>query len=67
MKKRQSARVISDFMRGVVNTLRVMGASMLYRHPYRTSAEGFRADWRKIGDDIESVFGRIMEEGHGRR
>ena len=52
-------QVILDFLRGFLNTVRINCASMLYRHPYRTSAEGLRADWISIGRDIESVMGKL--------
>jgi len=52
-------KVMRDFTGGALLVLKIIGASMLYRHPYRTSAEGLRADWLHIGKDIESVMGRL--------
>lgn len=40
---------------------------MLYRYPYRTSAEGLRSDWGKIAQDIESVIGRLEAEANHER
>jgi hypothetical protein len=37
---------------------------MLYRYPYRTSAEGLKSDWHKIGGDIDSVMGKLVAEAH---
>ena len=54
--------VMSNFFRGMFNTVKVAGASMLYRHPYRISAEGLRADWANIGKDIDSVFGKLEKD-----
>ena len=52
-------QVIGDFIRGVLTTVKVTGASLLYRHPFRTSSEGLRSDWGNIGKDIDSVIGKI--------
>ena len=55
-------QVIRDFIRGLLNTIKVTSISMLYRYPYRTSAEGLRSDWSSIGKDIDSVIGKLMSE-----
>jgi hypothetical protein len=52
-------QILVDFARGAFNTLKVTSVSMLYRHPYRTSAEGLRSDWSNIGKDIDSVIGKL--------
>ena len=52
-----------NFFRGIFGTVKVTGASMLYRHPYRISAEGLRSDWGSIGKDIESVLGKLEKDG----
>ena len=52
-------KIMADFIRGALTSVKVLGASMLYRHPYRTSAEGLRSDWVSIGKDIDSVIGRL--------
>ena len=51
--------VIHNFFRGFISSVKISGASMLYRHPYRTSAEGLRSDWTSIGKDIDSVIGKL--------
>lgn len=56
--------VIRNFSVGMVSVLRITGAPLLYRYPYRTSAEGLRADWSSIGKDIHSVIGKLETEAH---
>ncbi|MDE3060452.1 MAG: hypothetical protein KGJ06_05525 [Pseudomonadota bacterium] len=51
--------VVRDFITGLLSVLKLVGAPLLYRYPYRTSAEGLRSDWGHIGRDIESVIGRL--------
>jgi len=58
--------VMKDFAVGLVSVLKITGAPMLYRYPYRISAEGLRSDWNAIAQDIESVMGRLAEAGHER-
>lgn len=57
-------QVMSDFTRGVLSVVKVTVVSMLYRYPYRTSAEGLRSDWGNIGKDIDSVIGRLEAAAH---
>lgn len=46
--------------------LKTVGAPLLYRYPYRNSAEGLRSDWQKIAGDISSVMESIRhEQDHG--
>jgi hypothetical protein len=60
--------IIGAFVQGLFSVLQVTSAPMLYRYPYRTSAEGLRADWNSIGQDIENVIGKLEEETqHGSR
>ena len=60
-------KVMPNFVTGLMSVLKITGAPMLYRHPYRTSAEGLRTDWVNIGKDIESVMGKLQKEaGDGR-
>lgn len=59
--------VVRDFVTGLVSVLKVMVAPMLYRYPYRTSAEGLRSDWLTIGQDIDSVIGRLASEAYYER
>ena len=54
--------VMNNFIAGMVKVLKITGSDLLYRYPYRTSSEGLRADWMKIGQDIGSVFGTIQSE-----
>jgi hypothetical protein len=56
--------VISNFVIGLTSVLRVTSVPLLYRYPYRTSAEGLKSDWNKIGDDIDSVMGKLESEVH---
>ena len=59
--------VIGDFVFGLLHVIKVTGEPLLYRYPYRTSAEGLRTDWLNIGKDIESVIGRLEDNSaHGR-
>lgn len=51
-------------MRGFVSVLKITGAPLLYRYPYRTSAEALRTDWVHIGEDIKSVMGRLESEAY---
>lgn len=61
-------QIIKHFVSGLLSVLKITGAPLLYRYPYRTSAEAFRADWTSIGNDIESVMGKLQAEAHdGRR
>ncbi len=55
--------IMHNFMTGLLSVLKITGAPLLYRYPYRNSAEGMRSDWSRIGDDVESVMGR-MDKGH---
>jgi hypothetical protein len=54
--------IIRDFIDGMLSVLKTTSAPLLYRYPYRTSAEGLRSDWVQIGRDIESVMGRLGTE-----
>jgi hypothetical protein len=54
--------IVKSFCIGMVSVLQVTSAPLLYRYPYRTSAEGLRSDWQKIAGDIESVMGKIKSE-----
>jgi hypothetical protein len=53
--------VMRDFTVGLFSVLKTTGAPLLYRYPYRISAEGLRSDWLAIGQDIDSVIGRLAE------
>lgn len=54
--------VIGTFCTGLLSVLQITSAPMLYRYPYRTSAEGLRSDWQRIAQDIENMIGKIAEE-----
>ena len=60
--------VIKNFCSGMLSVLHITSSPMLYRYPYRTSAEGLRSDWQRIAGDIDSVIGKVKTEAdHGRR
>lgn len=60
-------QVMRDFVIGIFSVLKATSAPLLYRYPYRNSAEGLRKDWQNIGKDIDSVFGKIREASDGRQ
>jgi hypothetical protein len=58
---------MQDFARGLLSVIKVTVTPLLYRHPYRTSAEAMRSDWLSIGKDIDSVIGRLKTAAHDER
>lgn len=56
-------QIIRNFTSGIFTVLKLTGAPLLYRYPYRNSAEALRSDWLRIADDIEEVMRRVKEEG----
>lgn len=54
--------VMRDFVTGLFSVLKTTGTPLLYRYPYRNSAEGLHKDWQNIGDDIHSVIGKLEQE-----
>jgi len=56
--------IIHDFVFGLLSVLKTTGGPLLYRYPYRNSAEGLRADWLNIGKDIHNVIGHLQTETH---
>ena len=54
-----------DFITGMFSVLKVTSSPMLYRYKYRNSAEGLRQDWMNIGDDINSLIGKLEENKNG--
>jgi hypothetical protein len=58
-------QIMKNFTHGIFTVLRLTGAPLLYRYPYRNSAEALRGDWLKIAGDMESVIGRMKETDHG--
>jgi len=58
--------VVRDFVVGFVSVLKLVGGPMIYRYPYRTSAEALRADWLNIGKDMQNIMGALeKEKNHG--
>ena len=57
-------QIIQSFVLGMFTVLRTVGVPLLYRYPYRNSAEALRSDWQRIATDIESVIGQMKEEKH---
>jgi hypothetical protein len=60
-------RVLRNFFAGIFSVLKITGAPLLYRYPYRNSAEGLRKDWVNIGRDIQSIIGKLEENSDGNR
>ncbi len=60
-------QIMHTFVVGLVSVLKTVGAPLLYRYPYRSSAEGLRSDWLNIGKDIESVSHRLKDAADERR
>lgn len=54
--------VVSNFMSGFISVLKITGAPLLYRYPYRISGEAFRADWQKIANDMYAVTDRMRPD-----
>lgn len=54
-------QIMRNFAQGIFTVIRLTGAPLLYRYPYRNSAEALRADWLKVGGDIESVIGKLKD------
>lgn len=54
-------QIMRNFAHGIFMVLKLTGAPLLYRYPYRNSAEGLRKDWLNIGSDIDSVIGKLKE------
>lgn len=61
-------QIFRNFAHGIFTVLKLTGAPLLYRYPYRNSAEALRSDWLKIAGDIENVMGQLQREAsHERR
>ena len=54
--------VVKELMRGFLSVITVTASPQLYRYPYRTSAEGLRGDMQRVGEDIESVIGKLTNQ-----
>ena len=59
--------VVKEFVTGMFSVLKVTSSPVLYRYHYRNSADGLRKDWVNIASDIESVIGKLEENGRNRR
>ena len=57
--------IFKDFTLGMFSVLRVTSAPMLYRYPYRNSAEGLRSDWSRVAADIEHITTQIGRSHRG--
>ncbi|MGE0755121.1 MAG: hypothetical protein AB7L92_08190 [Alphaproteobacteria bacterium] len=51
--------ILENFSSGLLSVLKITGAPMLYRYPYRISGEGLRSDWQKIASDMYCVSDRM--------
>ncbi len=58
-------QVMRDFCVGIFSVLKLTGSPLLYRYPYRNSAEGLHKDWVSIGSDIQSIIGKLEENSDG--
>jgi len=59
-------QIMKNFAHGIFTVLKITGSPLLYRYPYRNSAEALRGDWLKVGNDMRDVIGKIEEESsHG--
>lgn len=54
-------QIIQTFVRGLLSVMKILGGPMMYRYPYRTTAESMRADWSNISKDIENVMSKLEE------
>lgn len=57
--------IMHNFAHGIFTVLKLTGAPLLYRYPYRNSGQALRSDWLRIASDIESVMGKLKDEQHG--
>jgi len=55
-------QIIRNFTHGIFTVLRLTGTPLLYRYPYRNSAEALRSDWLKVGNDMSDALGRMEKE-----
>ena len=60
-------KIFGDFAFGLLHVIKITGAPLLYRYPYRTSAEALRTDWMSLGKDIDSVIGKLEDAQDGQR
>ncbi len=56
---------MKDFFSGIFSVLKITSSPLLYRYPYRNSAEGLRKDWVNIGRDIQIIIGKLEENSDG--
>ncbi|MEQ1790546.1 MAG: hypothetical protein ABL857_08890 [Rickettsiales bacterium] len=60
-------QVIRNFFIGIFSVLKITSSSLLYRYPYRNSAEGLHKDWLNIGGDIRGIINKLEENDDGNR
>ena len=60
-------RVLRNFFTGMFSVLKITSSPLLYRYPYRNSAEGLRKDWVNIGRDIQIIIGKLEESSDGNK
>lgn len=56
-----------NFFTGLFSVLKITSSPLLYRYPYRNSAEGLRKDWVNIGRDIQIIIGKLEESSDGNK
>lgn len=55
-------QIMKNFAQGIFTVLKLTSAPLLYRYPYRNSAEALRGDWLKVASDMESAIGILKSE-----
>lgn len=55
-------KIIFEFLKGIVSVLTITPPP-LYRYPYRNSAEAFRGDWKRLGEDVYAVMEQESQHG----
>ena len=48
---------VMEYIHGLASVLTITEAP-LYRYPYRNAEEAFSGDWKRIGQDIDTVMAR---------
>jgi len=55
-------QIMRNFANGIFTVLKLTGAPLLYRYPYRNSAEALRGDWMKVGADMREALGNLEKD-----
>jgi hypothetical protein len=55
LKKPTPIKFLAELARGMMSVLTVTNPP-LYRYPYRSSAEAFRGDFKRIAEDMAEAF-----------